>query len=392
MVTDKFSIREQNESLVLSTIIQHPAVSRAAISQLTGLNKASTSEIVKKLIEEEFVVETGAGTSSSVGGRRPILLELNGEAGCSLSIDVGYDYFTTLLTNLKGEIIAETKESGVLITKENIIEKIQAIMQKYAPHYRKHRYELIGMTLAIHGIIHENQIVFTPYSNLDELDLATLLKDKWQIPIFLENEANLNVLGEKTFHHPYKNMISVSIHSGVGAGILINGELYNGTRGQGGEIGHMVIQPHGHACPCGNRGCMEQYCSEIAILKEYETVVPKEQATLPHLRQRYLEKSDAEVQLIEKAADFLAIGLNNLIAHFDPEVLLLNSSLFQELPFLIALIEQRMVSKFAKEVPLIVSTLREQAPLWGGTVVNLQHFLRIPELDYQHITKENPTL
>ena len=85
---------------------------------------------------------------------------------------------------------------------------------------------------------------------------------------------------KKLLQHPKKNIISVSIHSGIGAGILIDGELYRGSHGQGGEIGHMILQANGRPCPCGNSGCMEQYCSEFILLKEYGTMTKDDKPTL----------------------------------------------------------------------------------------------------------------
>lgn len=382
MITNKFSIREQNEILVMTTIIHYPAISRATISQMTGLNKASTSQIVKKLVEDGLVLETGAGDTTAVGGRPPILLELNRDAGCSLSIDVGYDYLSSMLTNLNGEPLAETKETGSLVTKENILSKINNIILAHQPKFAEKTFQLIGITLAIHGIVHENQVLFTPYSNLDEMDLVAALEAEWDIPVTLENEANLSVMGEKAFTTSRKNLISVSIHSGVGAGILIDGELYRGSRGQGGEIGHMILQAKGRSCPCGNQGCMEQYCSEFVLLKEYGLLTKKKEPTLIDIFLDY-QKNDSEVvSLVHKVADYLAYGLNNLIVHFDTELIILNSRIFDSLPFLIDLVKERMVSNFAKNVPLLPSTLRNQATLFGGAVTNMQNFFHIKDLNF----------
>lgn len=386
MITDKFSIREQNETLVLNTIIHHPAISRAAISQMTGLNKASTSEIVKKLLEDSLVLETGAGNSTSSGGRKPILLELNREAGCSLSIDLGYDYISSILTNLNGELIAEFTETGITNRKETVVTKIEEIVKKFEHHYSKRIFQLIGITIGIHGIIHENNIIFTPYSNLDEIDLSNELEKVLQIPVFLENEANLSALGEKAFSTTKQNIVSLSIHSGVGAGILIDGELYHGNRGQGGEIGHMILQPFGKQCPCGNQGCMEQYCSELAILKNYREKIKQPQATLKDLTIGYEQKHSTEIEVIKEAANYLAVGMNNLIVHFDPEVVIFNSTLFEELPLLLPLVQENMVSTFAKNVPLELSHMGKQATLLGGTVVNLQEFFNISNLNFSSLS------
>lgn len=382
MVTDKFSIREQNELLVLSTIIHSPSISRADISQTTGLNKASTSNIVKKFIEDGLVLEIGAGSSTSSGGRKPILLELNALAGCSLSIDLGYDYITSILTDLSGTILVETRESGTILHKNNVIVKVEQIVKKLEKQYIHRIFQLVGITIAIHGVVHQNQIIFTPYYDLDEIDLVQRLEERISVPIQIENEANLSAWGEAAFSTFRKNIISVSIHSGIGAGIIINGELYHGYAGQGGEIGHMIIYPDGKTCPCGNRGCMEQYASEKAILEEYRSLTNHSTASLEDLAKGYMKENQTEMDVVHQAATCIAIGMNNLIAHFDPEIILLNSNFFRELPFLLDLIREKMVSTFSRNALLAVSEIGEQATLLGGTVVNLQNFFHLPFLSF----------
>lgn len=388
MIANKMTLREHNETLVLSTIIHNPEISRAAISQLTGLNKASTSEIVKKFIDEELVHEIGMGNSTSSGGRKPIQLEINKNAGCSLSIDVGYDYIYGMLTNLKGEILRVINHDGVILTKENILDEINRIVKRLEADFLVTKYQLIGITIAIHGIVDNNTIVFTPYSNLHEIALTEMVEEKWKVPVFVENEANLSVLGEKGFTPPKKNMVSVSIHTGVGAGILINGELFRGNRGQGGEIGHMILQPHGRDCPCGNHGCMEQYCSTSALLKDYRHLTNKSTATLQELAEDYGHNNQDVQLLVANAADYLAFGLNNVITNFDPEVIVLNSTLFVQLPFLLKMIQDRIENKFAKEIPLLTSTLDNHATLLGGTIVNLQNFFHIRDLNLHQVPAE----
>lgn len=382
MVTDKFSIREQNELLVLSTIIHSPSISRAEISQITGLNKASTSNIVKKFVEDELVLEIGAGASTSSGGRKPILLELNAQAGCSLSIDLGYDYIASILTDLNGTILVETKESGMILDKNNVVSKVEQIVKKLEKQYIHRTFQLVGITIAIHGIVHQNQIVFTPYYDLDEIDLVQLLEERISIPVQIENEANLSARGEAAFSKFQNNIISVSIHSGIGAGIIINGELYHGYAGQGGEIGHMIIYPEGKPCPCGNKGCMEQYASEKAILEEYRNLSNRSTASLEDLAKNYARENQIELDVVHQAATCIAIGMNNLIAHFDPEIILLNGNLFRELPFLLDLVREQMVSTFSQNALLMISEIGEQATLLGGAVVSLQRFFHLPFLSF----------
>lgn len=382
MITDRYKIREQNETLVLSTIIHNTSISRANISQLTGLNKASTSAIVKDLIDESLVIEIGTGDSSSVGGRRPIQLSLNKDAGFSLSIDLGYDYVSSMLTNLNGEIVAESKEKNFYVRKENVIEKVKQTILSYESYYANCKFRLIGVTLAIHGIVDKENIVFTPYYDLDQIDLAFELQQELDMPIYLENEANLTALAETSFSTNKLNLVSISIHSGIGAGIIINGELYHGRNGHSGEVGHMILYPNGVACPCGNKGCLEQYCSEKAILHQYRLLKGDNSLTLYDLADDYLASNENVIALIEKAAHEISIGIRNIISGFAPSVVYINSPLTRKLPFLLNLINNYISSKFSKEVPILTSEIGATASLLGAAILNLQNFFNMSHLHF----------
>lgn len=380
MITDRYKIREQNETLVLSTIIHNALISRASISQITGLNKASTSAIVKDLIDEHLVIEIGTGDSTSVGGRRPILLSINKNAGFSLSIDLGYNYISSMLTNLNGEIIALDKERDIYIRKDNVVEKVREIVDAYESYYKDCNFQLIGLAIAVHGIVDRDRIIFTPYYDLDKIDLAAQLQEELHIPVFLENEANLTALAETSFSTNKPNLVSVSIHSGMGAGIIINGELYHGRDGHSGEVGHMILYPNGIACPCGNNGCIEQYCSEKAILQQYRILKGNQELSLLDLANDYHKNNQDVIDIIEKAAQEISIGIRNIISGFAPEVVYINSPLTRKLPFMIHLIDDHISSKYSKEIPILTSEMGSKASLLGAAVLNLQNFFNIPHL------------
>ncbi|MDN5372702.1 MAG: hypothetical protein PWR19_1748 [Carnobacterium sp.] len=383
MIADKYTIREQNEAMVLSNIINHSEISRSAVSQNTGLNKASISEIVKKFINDKLINEIGIGSSSVSGGRKPILLQLNKKAGVSLGIDIGYDYVASMLTYLNGEIVKEKSSTGVLVTKENVISIIKDIIDSYTDLASNFPYQIIGITLAVHGIVFEKKIVFTPYYDLDKLDLLEELSKITTIPIYMENEANLTSLAENTFSTKKSNLISVSIHSGIGAGIIMNGSLYCGRHGRSGEIGHMILHPHGLSCPCGNQGCFEQYCSEKAILNQFRLIKNNFSLNLDDLVNEYRNNDTQTVSLIKDLIDHLSIGINNLIATYGPEIIYINSSLTRKIPEILLAVKNNMVSSFNKNTPLFESQLGAKATLLGASSLAIKNFLRVENLDFQ---------
>lgn len=383
MIADKYTIREQNEALVLENIINHSEISRSAVSKSTGLNKASISEIVKKLMNDQIIDEIGIGSGSSSGGRKPILLQLNKHAGVSLGIDLGYDYVSSMLTYLNGEIVEEKRTKGTLITKENVVEIIKDIIESYAHLAADLPYKIIGVTIAIHGIVFENNILFTPYYDLDKINLFKDLSKIIDIPIHLENEANLTALAESIFSSKKNNLVSVSIHSGIGAGIVMNGSLYGGLNGRSGEIGHMTLYPHGLACPCGNHGCFEQYCSEKSIMNQFRSLKNDFSLSIDDLVLSFERNDEQSLNLINKFIDNLSIGINNLIATYGPEIIYINSSLTRKIPCILPTVKDKMVSSFNKNTPLYESQLGMKASLLGATALAIKNFLKVDYLDFR---------
>lgn len=380
MIADKYTVREQNEAMVLTSIINSSEVSRSVVSQNTGLNKASISEIVKKLIDDKLINEIGIGSSSTSGGRKPILLQLNKMAGVALGIDLGYDYVSSILTYLNGEIIKEKRLTDILVTKENVVSIIQDIIDSYADSAYDLTYQIIGITIAVHGIVFENNILFTPYYDLDKIELLTELSKITDIPVYLENEANLTSLAESTFSTKKNNLISVSIHSGIGAGIIMKGSLYWGRDGRSGEIGHMTLYPNGLACPCGNHGCFEQYCSEKAIVKQFHFIKNNFSLTIDDLVKAYRNNDKQTLILIDSFTKNISIGINNLIASYGPEIIYINSSLFRKIPEILPAVKENMVSSFNKETPIYESQLGSKATLLGASALAIKKFLKIEDL------------
>jgi len=379
MITDRYTLRENNEQLVLATLIEEKSISRAQISKMTGLNKASVSDIANKLIDNQFIHEVGSGESTTSGGRKPILLQLNKSAGLTLTIDLGYDYVSYLVTYLNGEVLKKETLS-IQVDKSSCLEVIQHIYQEQRAAAEKSPYGITSLSIAVHGIVSDNRIVFTPYYDLDELDLYGTLSEKLSIPIYIENEANLSALAEKTFSTTVSNLVSISVHSGVGAGIIVNNELYHGRDGRSGEIGHTILYPNGKKCPCGNHGCLEQYSSQKAILAAFQEAKKDDQLTLYDLIMAYSTGDTIANELIKNFALYLSIGINNVIASYGPEKIYLHSTLVTEIPELLPLIKQNILSSFSVPVPIESSTLKESGILLGGSALSIQEFFHLSSL------------
>lgn len=382
-MVSRFTIREQNESLVLKEIVDQNEISRSELSQRTSINKTTISEIVKKLLEDKLILETRVGKSSSQGGRRPVLLTLNRNAGFIISIDVGAFYVKAILTNLTGEVINRYKIKDK-INKINILEHIRLTIDTLEKYIPKTEYGIVGTSIGIHGVVNNEEIVFTPAYNLDQLSLKQELEEAYDWPIYIANEANLAALGEYTFGTMHENLVSISSHTGIGAGVVNNGKLYTGNNGKTGEIGHMTIFPNGKQCPCGNKGCLELYASNQALYRNISKSLNIDIETIDTDKiEELLKKNTNQLKpILENFTSLLAIGIHNVVLLYDPELIIMNSSVLQKIPDLLIDIKNEINSRFSENIKIINSELDGNSILLGGVTMVAQGFMNIKKLKF----------
>lgn len=381
---NKYLIRERNEAAVATAIIAEQPISRADVSVLTGLNKATITNITKDLIEKNLIAEVGVGDTSAIGGRKPIFLAFNAQAGTALAIDIGYNYLSGLATFLDGTKIATANVRPVKISRHNIIGQLTAMIEELTHNLPATPHGIIGLSLAIHGIVNKNHITFTTYYDLDHMDLAGELQKFYDFPVLLENEANLTALAEHSFSKNYRNLVSLSVHSGIGAGVIINDQLYTGPLGQAGEIGHTILVPDGRPCPCGNHGCLEQYTSNKIMFEEYAKKMSLEQVNSDTFVAAILAKNPIATALIEENLRLMAICLNNVATLFDPEVIFINSSVYRKAPELVEKLQSRLTTFRVKNTIIKTGSLADLATLYGGVVNLTRHFLHSGDLHFPH--------
>lgn len=387
MVTgSKELIRDINMNLVLETIINNNAISRAAIAKHLGLTKATISAIVQELINKKLVIEIGSDDTSL--GRKPILLSLHKKTGYVICIDIGVDTISALVSDLAGEdcnlkqIKTPRNTSNIVNVLIDLIESMK--LPKDAP------YGLVGITLGIHGVIANNQVSFAPYYNLSGIDLAKGLEQHFYAPVYLENEANLSAIGEKAFQYDYSNIANISVHSGIGLGIIINHQLYTGYNGRAGEFGHTIIDVNGRQCPCGNKGCFEQYASERSLLREFATLKGLEEASFEQFKDAY-DANDPDAQkIMDDFVKYMTIGVNNVLNAYNPDIVIINSSFTINYPEILERIEASLTSRMNSYVKIVPSVLQDTSILLGGICVAIKGFLGVDilKLNYKDIRSE----
>ncbi|MTW84439.1 ROK family protein [Virgibacillus dakarensis] len=328
---NQFVVKKGNKSLVLEKIIEHSPISRADIANHTGLNKGTVSSLVSELLEEQLIYESGPGVSS--GGRRPVMLLFNQLAGFSIGIDLGVNYILGVITDLQGNIHHETRVKFNQLSYEEITEKLFSIINYLITSAPKSAYGIIGIGIGVPGTVsNDGEILVAPNLGWRNISLKEIVEEKYNLPVTVENEANAGAYGELKFGagKDLDHIIYVSAGIGIGVGLILNGDLYKGTNGFSGELGHMTIEANGERCRCGNVGCWELYASEQALLKDAKQIdlnLTGDELSLEYLNE-LAENGDETVRsLFHKIGGYLGVGINNIINIFNPQKVIIGNRL-----------------------------------------------------------------
>ncbi|MFD2044800.1 ROK family protein [Ornithinibacillus salinisoli] len=343
-------VKKENKSLVLTTIRTHSPISRADIASLTGLNKGTVSSLVSDLLEEKLIYESGPGESN--GGRRPVMLLFNQQAGYSIGIDLGVNYILGVLTDLEGTICHEKLVKFKNLSYEEIEIKLFEIVNDLMDHAPLSPYGVIGIGIGVPGTVSKSgEILLAPNLGWKNVDLQTVLEEKYDLPVMIENEANAGAYGEKKFGvgKDFNHIVYVSVGIGIGVGLILNGHLYKGKNGFSGELGHMTIETGGTKCRCGNEGCWELYASEQALIKNAEkshiTEIPMEELSLESLITIAEHGQSDAIKLFTQIGDYLGIGINNIINTFNPEQVIIGNRMASAEEWLTEPLKNRMVKQ-----------------------------------------------
>lgn len=377
VIGSKELIRDINSHLVLTAITNEGPISRATLSKKLGLTKATISAIVSTLMDKTLVEEIGSDQTSK--GRKPILIQQNQRAGTVISIDLGVEIISLFISDLKGES-CRLKQYQNDYSKEEIIPFLIKIIEEAKETIPKSPYGLVGLCIGIHGSVHNNIVTFAPYYSYAQLDFVGKISDHFDLPVYLENEANLSVIGEKTFCYNYSNIIGISVHSGVGLGIIQDNKLYSGYNGNAGEFGHSIIEVEGRPCPCGNCGCFEQYVSERALLHSYSQKRNIPLVTFEQFLTDYQKGNEDAIELTEQFIKYMAVGINNILNTLNPYVIVINSSFTTFIPRLTDRIQNLLKNRMNIYCNLVPSRLQDASILLGGVCVCTKNFLGIEDM------------
>lgn len=263
-----------NTGSVLDLIRSAGIISRVELAAQSGLTEASISRIVKLLIANGLVAETGRGTST--GGKRPTLLELNRSARHAVGIYLSNYRTRYVLTDLSGQVVAHS-ESRVGIVDHKRVEAVaeaQTVITALLTAAQVPRDSLLGIGIAVPGRQEVNK--YLPGGHPEdwaEWDWSSIQRDFAEgtgLSVSVENDSTCGAIGEFWISRSTatRDFGVVTMAAGIGFGLITGGDVYRGATSNVGELGHVVVDAHGPECECGNRGCLELYASPSNIVRQ----------------------------------------------------------------------------------------------------------------------------
>lgn len=342
-------MQNANRSLLLKAIRENEQPSRSSIADASGLNRATVTNIVSDLIRFGFVEE--AGSLAVAKGRRPVHISFSDKSYRTIGVRVTRKYFSIGLYGLSGKC---RRSERVEIPKgSEPDEMIRMLIEKIELYTKESDCPVLGAGVAVPGPVFNGGERVAPISRFEgweRINVKAELSRRFPFPVLVEQDAKSEALVEWYSRKlQIATMIFIDAGQGVGAAVIVDGLLLKGYSGGAGEVGHMCVAPDGPGCECGSRGCLELFCTTFRIMEQAESVYGS-QRSLEQLVAAYNQKDDAIVGIINESADYLGIGVANLINIFNPNIVVLAGELLDFGDGFVARVAQTAESHSLKEL------------------------------------------
>ncbi|MCB1329564.1 MAG: ROK family transcriptional regulator [Maritimibacter sp.] len=329
--------REASRQQVVSVIRSAGQIARIDIAQETGVSPATVTAITAELIQAGLIEEVSPDAAPATPGRgRPrVSLRVRGAAHILAGIKVSASTISTILIDFDGTTLSEHKAPlpEAQMPPEVLVQRIVDTLGAAAAETGRRIGDLSGLGVGLSGVIDvpEGLVHWSPSMTRRNVALRDLLEAALPMPVFLDNDANLVAKAEQLFGEGrgVRDFLVVTIEHGVGMGIIIDGQIYRGTRGCGAEFGHTKVHLGGALCRCGQRGCLEAYVADYALLREATGTLPELTGTTPEEKLDRLfaaaRAGDGTAKsILERASRMFAMGLANLVNIFDPALIIVS--------------------------------------------------------------------
>ncbi len=386
-------MREVNRSIVLDMIRRGGRISRTDLARRSALTKPTVSAIVDALIADGVVHEVGLGKSVSTGGRRARLLEFNEASAAFAGIRFGVNHTRIAVADARGEIQVQRDFPSLVGDPEALIESTVEVLDDVFQAVSMPRARLQCVGVAVPGLVDSQTgaCVLAPNLKWQNVPVRDLLSERLNVPVVVHNVTTTGAIAEGRVGaaQGYRSYVWVGVGSGIGSGIVLDGSVFLGRKGFSGEIGHCPVVDRGARCGCGARGCLETVASGKALEQQARAALEKGLPTsLRSSGEAAPSARDIVAQavlgdelcrsLVTDAGAYLGRGLAYLQNILNPEMIVLSGQLLEADELLLAPAREAAARHALKveQVPIVQSTLKQNAILTGAVFVALDHAVR----------------
>lgn len=383
--------KKHNKRLILKTIYDQGQISRAEIARATQLTRATVSSLVAELIEEGLVEEIGYEPSR--GGKPATLISVIENSRHLIGVDLANSEFRGAVINLRGEVkhrlslpINGTDGEAALDLAYELIDELVSAAES----------PLLGIGIGTPGLMDARRGVVRRAVNLDweNLPLGNLLEQRYELPVYIANDSQVAALAEYTFGNSqnHSNLVVVKVGRGIGAGIVISGQLFYGDGFGAGEIGHVKVVAGGEQCRCGNSGCLETVVSSRAIVRQAQAIAQNNShsslsrfAATPEVINtdfvvRAFEAGDKVLQeVIAEAGTYLGMAVAQLVGVLNIQHVVIAGSVARFGPGLLEPVNReirsRSLATLASETEVNISKLGSDIVVLGAAALLLTYEL-----------------
>jgi glucokinase-like ROK family protein len=374
-------MRSINRSAILELIRENSPIARSQIARQLNMSLPTVMRIVDDLMEEDLVRLHGMGEST--GGRPSSLLEFNGDAYAVVGVDLGGTKMFGTVADLSGTIqhelyIPHQDDNGPHDYLEQLCEFIEMLLD--APRPPGQRIRGIGVGVPGFTLVPEGVVSWAPSLGWRDLPLQEILSERFDMPVFVENDVNLTAMGEWGFGagQGAQNLVSIAIGTGIGAGIIIGGALYRGHNQAAGEVGYLLPSVEFLGKRHNQFGALESLASGLGVaeracqlLKQEKMPIPREGLTAHDVFAAARSGEDWAQQVISETVDYLSLAIASISTLLDPEVIILGGGVARSADLLIEPILGRLEGVVPFIPRLVASPLGRRAAAMGAIMLVL---------------------
>ncbi|KNC18466.1 hypothetical protein AC792_12180 [Arthrobacter sp. RIT-PI-e] len=334
--------RESSRGRVIDLIRSNGPISRVELAERTGLTQATISTLVRALLTEDIVVESGRGVST--GGKPRMFLELNPAARLGVGVHLGQDYITYIIADLAGRVVARRRVDGPGDTSPlTVVSRMTRDIEALIEGSGVDRTGIVGMGIATPGPLDRTTGTVRNAPSLaawNDFPIRRALASTTGLHCEFDNDATAAAIGEYWLGatEGYANYASVYMGSGIGSGIVMDGTIYQGVSSNVGEIGHVTVDARGLPCPCGNIGCLELYASPRVVVTRAAEAVDRGELTIPltgvvsedfaAVGVAAAAGDPVAVHLVRESAEYVASAVISMVNLLDLQLVVLAGSAF----------------------------------------------------------------